>query len=204
MAQRPRWFALAATAAVAAVALLLGSCRGEPAGGTLERIQKRGVITWGADIQGGEPYLWEDPADPSKIVGFEVDIMEALARRLGVKQRFVQHNWSNLVPSLERGDTAGAWLITNNYLGHPVGMSTHDPWGEGADAAWQPGVVYNIEPVVDLPERGWHFRIEDTIVVTANGVEVLTRAAPTAVTDLVRLREEPGIYERLVSPTGGH
>jgi polar amino acid transport system substrate-binding protein len=84
--------------------LLLGSCRGEPAGGTWQRIQKRGEITWGADIQGGEPYLWEDPKDPSHIVGFEVDIMEALARRLGVKQRFVQYNWSNLVPSLERGD----------------------------------------------------------------------------------------------------
>ena len=100
----------------------------------------------------------------------------------------------------ERGDTAGAWLITNNYLGHPVGMSTHDPWGEGADAPWQAGVVYNIEPVVDLPQRGWHFRIEDTIVVTANGVEVLTRAAPTGVDDLVRIRDETGIYERLVSP----
>jgi polar amino acid transport system substrate-binding protein len=84
--------------------VFLGSCRGEPAGGTLKRVQKRGEITWGADIQGGEPYLWEDPNDPSHIVGFEVDIMEALARRLGVKQRFVQYNWSNLVPSLERGD----------------------------------------------------------------------------------------------------
>jgi hypothetical protein len=65
------------------------------------------------------------------------------------------------------------------------------------------GVVYNIEPVVDLPERGWHFRIEDTIVVTADGVEVLTRAAPTGVNELVRLRDEPGIYERLVAPNAG-
>jgi len=30
--------------------------------------------------------------------------MEAVARRLGVRQRMAQHNWSNLVPSLERGD----------------------------------------------------------------------------------------------------
>lgn len=94
----------AAAVALACVAGAIAACRGEPPGGTLERIKKRGEITWGADIQGGEPYLWEDPDDPDKIVGFEVDIMEALARRLGVKQRFVQYNWSNLVPSLERGD----------------------------------------------------------------------------------------------------
>jgi polar amino acid transport system substrate-binding protein len=96
--------ALALAGCVAVAAGALAACRGEPAGGTLARIQKRGEITWGADIQGGEPYLWEDPSDPSKIVGFEVDIMDALARRLGVEQRFIQYNWSNLVPSLERGD----------------------------------------------------------------------------------------------------
>ncbi len=102
----------------------------------------------------------------------------------------------------QRGDTAGAWLISNGYLGHPVGMSTHDPWGRGADAPWEVGVVYNIEPVIDLPERGWHFRIEDTIVVTATGADVLTAAAPIRITDLVRLREETGIYERLVAGPG--
>ena len=44
------------------------------------------------------------PQNPSHLIGFEVDIMDALARRLGVKARMVQYNWSNLVPSLERGD----------------------------------------------------------------------------------------------------
>lgn len=73
-------------------------------GQTLAAIKARGEITWGADIQGGEPFVYEDPKDPSKRIGFEVDIMDALARRLGVKPRFVQNQWSNLVPSLERGD----------------------------------------------------------------------------------------------------
>lgn len=62
------------------------------------------MITWGADLQGGEPYLWEDPDHPGKLLGFEVDLMEALARRLGVTQKMVQCDWSNLIPSLERGD----------------------------------------------------------------------------------------------------
>jgi len=90
---------------IAALAVAAASCgEGTPEGGTLERIRARGEIIWGADKQGGEPYVFEDPADPTRLTGFEVDIMDALARRLGVKPRFVQFNWSNLVPSLERGD----------------------------------------------------------------------------------------------------
>jgi polar amino acid transport system permease protein/polar amino acid transport system substrate-binding protein len=87
-----------------ALCLALAACGGDDHGSTLAHIKQRGEITWGADIQGGEPYLYEDPANPSHLIGFEVDIMDALARRLGVKARMVQYNWSNLVPSLERGD----------------------------------------------------------------------------------------------------
>ena len=76
----------------------------DPKGQTLAGIKQRGEITWGADIQGGEPYVYEDPANPSQLIGFEVDIMNSIARRLGVKARMVQYNWSNLVQSLERGD----------------------------------------------------------------------------------------------------
>jgi polar amino acid transport system substrate-binding protein len=90
--------------ALIALVILLAGCGGGEGGGTLAKIKQRGEITWGADLQGGEPYLYEDPQNPSHLIGFEVDIMDALARRLGVKARMVQYNWSNLVPSLERGD----------------------------------------------------------------------------------------------------
>jgi polar amino acid transport system substrate-binding protein len=83
----------------------LGGCAGDaPAGDALAQVKARGVLTWGADLQGGEPYLWEDPEHPGKLLGFEVDIMDAVARRLGVTQRMVQCDWSNLLPSLERRD----------------------------------------------------------------------------------------------------
>jgi polar amino acid transport system substrate-binding protein len=105
------WRKLAAAALGLALAAQAG-CRGAgragsgdgAGGGALARIRQRGEITWGADLQGGEPYLFEDPADPKRIVGFEVEIMDAIARRLGVQHRVVQYNWSNLIPSLERGD----------------------------------------------------------------------------------------------------
>ena len=87
----------------AALACACGS-DGDPVGTTLAGIRQRGEITWGADLQGGEPYVYEDPEHRTELIGFEVDIMGAIARRLGVKARMVQYNWSNLVPSLERGD----------------------------------------------------------------------------------------------------
>jgi polar amino acid transport system substrate-binding protein len=61
-------------------------------------------LGWAGDLQGGEPYVYESPTQPGVIVGFEVDIAEALARELGVHAKFHQNDWSNLIPSLERGD----------------------------------------------------------------------------------------------------
>src|SRR5438045_7876864 len=70
----------------------------------LSRVRAHGEIRWGGDLQGGEPYVFRDPRDPSKLVGFEVEIVRSLAKRLGVGERFIQNDWKNLVPSLERGD----------------------------------------------------------------------------------------------------
>jgi polar amino acid transport system substrate-binding protein len=101
---RTRWLLT-----IVALALAIAACRGGPAGeggdaGTLAEIRARGEIIWGGDLQGGEPYIYEDPHDHSRVIGFEVDIMDALAKRLGVRQRFKTYNWPVLVPSLERGD----------------------------------------------------------------------------------------------------
>src|SRR3989442_9013736 len=70
----------------------------------LARIRAQGEVRWGGDLQGGEPYVFRDPRDPEKLVGFEVDLVRELAPSLGVRERFVHNDWSNLVPSLERGD----------------------------------------------------------------------------------------------------
>src|SRR5207248_1993801 len=52
----------------------------------------------------GSTIVYRDPRDPSRLEGFEVLIAEGLAKSLGVRQRFVQNDWSNLIPSLVRGD----------------------------------------------------------------------------------------------------
>jgi len=89
--------------AIAAM-LAVGACAKDEHGGTWEQVQARGELTWGSDIEGGAPYIFGDPDDADRELGFEVDLAEALAKRLGVEARRVQSGWSNLVPSLERGD----------------------------------------------------------------------------------------------------
>jgi len=87
---------------IAWVLLLVAGCR-SGSQSALSRVQQSGTLRWGADLQGGEPYVFEDPRRPGALTGFEVEIAEALARELGVRAEFVQNDWSTLVPSLERG-----------------------------------------------------------------------------------------------------
>lgn len=70
----------------------------------LGMIRKRGYLLWGVDVEGGAPYAFPDPRDPSKLIGFEVDLAGAIARELGVEVRPVQNAWDSLIPALERGD----------------------------------------------------------------------------------------------------
>jgi polar amino acid transport system substrate-binding protein len=92
---------LCAAALLAALLAALGCAPAARDG--LERVRRAGVLRWGGDVQGGEPYAYEDPARPGHLVGFEAELAEALAGALGVRAEFVQNDWSTLVPSLERG-----------------------------------------------------------------------------------------------------
>src|SRR3990172_480114 len=62
------------------------------------------LLLCGSDAEGGAPFVFPDPKDPSRLIGFEVDIAEAVAARLGVKAKMVQTAWITLIPALERGD----------------------------------------------------------------------------------------------------
>jgi polar amino acid transport system substrate-binding protein len=70
----------------------------------LDKIKERGTLLWGADAEGGAPYIFPDPENPEKYIGFEVDLADAIAKKLGVKAVHKQNAWDGLVPALERGD----------------------------------------------------------------------------------------------------
>jgi polar amino acid transport system substrate-binding protein len=48
--------------------------------------------------------VFPDPHNPSKLIGFELDIVDAVARKIGVRAQLVQTAWDSLIPALERGD----------------------------------------------------------------------------------------------------
>lgn len=61
-------------------------------------------LRWAADAEGGAPYIFKDPEDPAKTVGFEVDLAGALARELGRAIEWVQYDYIRLLAGLDRRD----------------------------------------------------------------------------------------------------
>jgi polar amino acid transport system substrate-binding protein len=61
-------------------------------------------LRWGGDAEGGAPFVEADPNDPSKMLGFDVEIAEHIASALGRPAQFVQIAYSSLDQSARRGD----------------------------------------------------------------------------------------------------
>ncbi len=79
-------------------------------------------------------------------------------------------------------------------------MATHDV---GESKPFEPGVVIAVEHGVYLPERNLGVRIEDTVLVTPDGCEVLTQDAPKEIRDIEKLMSEGGIADALAERPAG-
>jgi polar amino acid transport system substrate-binding protein len=66
--------------------------------------QSPAVLRWGGDAEGGAPYVEADAADPTRVVGFDVEIAERIARQSVRTPSFVQVEFSSLDASAKRGD----------------------------------------------------------------------------------------------------
>lgn len=80
---------------------------------------------------------------------------------------------------------------------HYVGLEVHDV-GDRA-APLEPGVCFTIEPGLYEQETGIGIRIEDVVVVTGSGCEVVTAQAPREREEIERLMQERGILDLLVT-----
>ncbi|HZP63326.1 MAG TPA: Xaa-Pro peptidase family protein [Terriglobales bacterium] len=82
----------------------------------------------------------------------------------------------------EKNGEGKQWL---GFPGHFVGLATHDvllPKGP-----INAGQVVTVEPIVEFPDKHMHFRVEDTVLVTDSGPEILSGAVPKELADVEKL-----------------
>jgi len=91
---------------------------------------------------------------------------------------------------------AGEMLSFRGHLQHPVGMTVHDPgaiWGK----PFQEGVVFTVDPMMWIPDEKLYVRMEDTIVVTKDGIENLTPDLASTPEEIEAVMREDGILTRV-------
>jgi Xaa-Pro aminopeptidase len=99
--------------------------------------------------------------------------------------------------AMETGDYKRFYM---HRTGHWLGLDVHDAGEYKQDGAWrplQPGMTLTVEPgcyvrpAENVPQHFWNIgvRIEDDVVVTESGCEVLTSAAPKSVAEIEDLMQ---------------
>ena len=80
-------------------------------------------------------------------------------------------------------------------LGHWIGMATHDV-GAYDGAPLRAGMVFSIEPALRVPEEQIYIRLEDVIVITETGADILTASVPMEIDEIEKLMREEGMLQR--------
>jgi Xaa-Pro aminopeptidase len=73
----------------------------------------------------------------------------------------------------------------NHGIGHNIGLNVHDP--AVYDAPLQPNMVITDEPGIYIPEEKIGVRIEDDLLITETGTELLSRRLPRTVDEIEKL-----------------
>jgi Xaa-Pro aminopeptidase len=91
-------------------------------------------------------------------------------------------------------EAARQTLKFRGHLSHGVGMAVHDV-GDYTKELLAEGVVFALDPQMWVPEEHLYIRVEDTVVVTADGVENLTSAAPLELNDVEQHMQQAGMID---------
>ena len=77
-------------------------------------------------------------------------------------------------------------LIRYGGYNHSIGMATHDTMGSfaGPDEVLKPGFVFACDINIPYPDEEMGIRLEDTVVITENGYENLSKGLPRTLKEI--------------------
>lgn len=79
------------------------------------------------------------------------------------------------------------FMALGRYIGHTIGISVHDVTPADRDRPLVAGVVFNVEPLLEIPEKKIHMRLEDTVLVTPTGALNMTAGVPAGLEEVYAL-----------------
>jgi Xaa-Pro aminopeptidase len=69
-------------------------------------------------------------------------------------------------------------------IGHSLGLDTHDISNKDRNTIFKEGMVWTVEPGIYIEEESIGIRIEDDVLITSDGVQVLTKDMIKTVEDI--------------------
>jgi Xaa-Pro aminopeptidase len=115
------------------------------------------------------------------------------ATRAGVPPRELDQIARNYINSHGKdlhGNSLGQYFI--HGLGHGLGLDVHDP--TDYTRPLQAGMVITDEPGIYIPEENLGVRIEDDVLITKDGNELLTRRLPRSVDEIEKIMTEARLH----------
>jgi polar amino acid transport system substrate-binding protein len=92
-----------------------------------------GELQWGSTSQGGAPYVFPDPNNPSQLVGFEVDIAAAMTELMGIRPKQVETDYEQLVQALQANKfdvVMNGWEITADHAKTEIFSQAYYRYGQ--------------------------------------------------------------------------
>jgi len=93
-------------------------------------------------------------------------------------------------------ESAARRALVFPHLTHSVGMAVHDVGSYKGGGIIPAGVVFALDPQLIIPEERLYIRVEDTVLVTEEGVENLSAPAPLDLDGVERVMKEEGMCQR--------
>jgi Xaa-Pro aminopeptidase len=104
----------------------------------------------------------------------------------------VWHHWNFTTPAHQ--EAAKAMFDFRGHISHGVGLTVHDG-GLHYSRPLEPGMVFSVDPQFRLSEEKLYYRVEDTIVITNDGIENLTGQAPLELDQVEALMKDEGLLQ---------